>query len=86
MVDPFTIHSKGHHKRNYLILMVFICRICRMKLRTFNNQQGIALGPILSIIAIPAVIAAMAPGPSGFPRRCFRLVRSRDPATSRVIN
>jgi hypothetical protein len=34
-----------------------------MKLRTFNNQHGTALGPILSVIAIrPAAIAAGAGG------------------------
>ena len=40
--------------RNCLILLWFIGRIRRMKLRTFNNQHGIAIGPI------PFTIAALA--------------------------
>ena len=38
-----------------------------MKQRTLNNQDGIALGPILFIIAILAIIAAaIAAGSGGF--------------------
>ena len=38
-----------------------------MKQRTLNNQRGIALGPILFIIAILAILAAaIAAGNSGF--------------------
>ena len=38
-----------------------------MELRTLNNQDGIALGPILFIIAILAILAAaIAAGNGGF--------------------
>jgi hypothetical protein len=40
---------------------------CRMRLLTNNNQRGIALGPILFIIAILAILAAaIAAGSGGF--------------------
>jgi hypothetical protein len=36
--------------RNCLILLLFMGRIRRMKLRMFNNQHGIAIGPIAFMI------------------------------------
>jgi hypothetical protein len=37
----------------------------RMELRTFNNQRGIALGPVIFIIAILAILAAAIAAGSG---------------------